>query len=52
MVIVTIIHFVNHIVLVQTLFPDVTVSEGDLLMIECTMDNIPDIITFEILDQN
>ena len=44
--------FVNYIVLVQPVFPDVTVSEGDLLTIECTMDNIPDITTFEILDQN
>ena len=30
-----------------------TVSEGDLLTLECTMDNnIPNITTFEILDQN
>lgn len=33
------------------LFPDVTVGEGELLMAECTMNNIPDITTFEIRDQ-
>ena len=52
-VIVTIMLCFNFIVLVQPVFPDVTVSEGDLLTIECTMDNnIPNITTFEILDQN
>ena len=29
-----------------------TVSEGDLLTLECIMDNIPNITTFKILDQN
>ena len=45
--------FITIIVPVQPVFPDVTVSEGDLLTLECTMDNnIPNITTFEILDQN
>ena len=29
-----------------------TVKEGDLLMVECTTNNIPDISTFEIRDRN
>ena len=40
------------IVLVQPLFPDVTVNEGEFLRVTCISRNIPDITTSEILDPN
>ena len=45
-------HIIIYIVLRQPLFPDVTVNEGELLRITCITRNIPDIITFQILDPN
>lgn len=38
--------------LVQPVFPDTTVNEGQLLNIICTTNNIPSIITLEIRDPN
>ena len=40
------------IVLVQPLFSDVTVNEGELLTVTCIFRNIPDITTSEVLDPN
>lgn len=40
------------IVLRQPLFSDTTVDEGELLEISCVTRNIPDIITFCVLDPN
>lgn len=44
--------YLTFVVLAQPLFPDKTVNEGDLLTVDCTTNNIPDITTFEIRDPN
>ena len=40
------------IVLRQSLFPDVTVNEGQSLKVTCVARNIADITTFQIFDPN
>ena len=40
------------IALREPIFPDATINEGELLRITCITRNIPDIITFKVLDPN
>ena len=46
------IYYHSYTALTEPLFPDATVSEGDLLTITCITRNIADITTFHVLDPN
>ena len=52
LIVILILSCFVFIVLMQPLFPNIAINEGELLRVVCVSMNIPDITTLEIFDPN